>query len=73
MTELLMYFDVKKLEKVIKDKRPEVANCKSIMCHHYNARSHTSLAIRQKLLELAWKLDVTRWPFIAIITGLFER
>ncbi|XP_026674121.1 histone-lysine N-methyltransferase SETMAR-like [Ceratina calcarata] len=45
-----------KLEEAIKEKRPELANCKGIVFHHDNARPHTSLATRTKLLELGWEV-----------------
>lgn len=45
-----------KLEEAIKEKRPELANRKGIMFHHDNARPHTSLATRTKLLELGWEV-----------------
>ena len=45
-----------KLEEAIKEKRPELANLKVIVFHHDNARLHTSLATRKKLLELAWEV-----------------
>ena len=45
-----------KLEETIKEKRPELANRKGIVFHHDNARPHTSLATRTKLLELGWEV-----------------
>ncbi|KAK2580003.1 hypothetical protein KPH14_010768 [Odynerus spinipes] len=45
-----------KLEDAIKEKRPELANRKGIVFHHDNARPHTSLATRTKLLELGWEV-----------------
>ena len=45
-----------KLEEATKEKRPELANRKEIMFHHDNARPHTSLATRTKLLELGWEM-----------------
>ena len=41
-----------KLEEAVKEKRPELANRKGIVFHNDNARPHTSLATRMKLLEL---------------------
>ena len=35
-------------------KKSELTNRKSVVFHHDNARPHTSLVIRQKLLELGW-------------------
>lgn len=43
-----------KLNEAVKEKRPELANRKGIVFHHDNARPHTSLATRGKLLELGW-------------------
>ena len=48
------------LNYAIQEKRPELANRKGIVFHHNNARLHTSLDIRQKLLELGW--DVLPHP-----------
>ncbi|XP_076381130.1 histone-lysine N-methyltransferase SETMAR-like [Megalopta genalis] len=45
-----------KLEEAIKVKRPKLANHKGIVFHHDNARPHTSLATRTKLLELGWEV-----------------
>ena len=39
-----------KLNNAIEEKRPELKRC----CIHDNARPHTSLVTRQKLLELGW-------------------
>jgi len=41
-----------KLDEAIKEKRLELVNRKGIVFHHDNARSHTSLVTRGKLLEL---------------------
>ena len=43
---------VKKLNATVKEKRPELINCKGIIFHHDNATPQTFLAIRQKLLRL---------------------
>ncbi|KAL6418273.1 hypothetical protein ACFW04_012229 [Cataglyphis niger] len=51
-----------KLEEAIKEKRPELANRKGIVFHHDNARSHTSLATRTKLLELGWEV-ISQLPY----------
>ncbi|XP_011638278.1 histone-lysine N-methyltransferase SETMAR-like [Pogonomyrmex barbatus] len=40
------------LNKSIIQKRPKLVNHKGVVFHHDNARSHTSLTTRQKLLEL---------------------
>ena len=45
-----------KLEEAIKEKKPELANHKLIVFHHDNARPHTYLATRTKLLELGWEV-----------------
>ena len=45
-----------KLNAAVKEKRPELVNRKGVIFHHDNATPHTSLAIRQKLLRLAWKV-----------------
>ena len=37
-----------------KQKRPEFVNSKGVVFHHGNARPHTSLVTRQKLLQLEW-------------------
>ncbi|XP_025266855.1 histone-lysine N-methyltransferase SETMAR-like [Camponotus floridanus] len=41
------------LNESVIQKRPELVNRKGVVFHHDNARPHTSLATRQKLLELA--------------------
>ena len=45
-----------KLAEAIKEKRPQLANRRGVVFHHDNARPHTSLMTRQKLLELGWEL-----------------
>lgn len=45
-----------KLDEAIKEKRSELANRKGIVFHHDNARPHTSLVTRRKLLELGWEV-----------------
>ncbi|GFV00161.1 histone-lysine N-methyltransferase SETMAR [Trichonephila clavipes] len=46
--------------KEVEEKRPELTNQKGVVFHHDNARPHTSLVTRQKLLELGW--DVLPHP-----------
>ena len=48
------------LNESIIQKRPELVNRKGVVLHHDNARPHTSLITRQKLLELGW--DVLPQP-----------
>ena len=43
-----------KLNKEIKKKHPELATRKGVIFHQDNARPHTSLVTRKKLLELGW-------------------
>ena len=38
----------------MKKKRPELATRKGVIFHQDNARPHTSLVTRKKLLELGW-------------------
>ena len=45
-----------KLDKEIKEKRPELATRKGVIAHEDNARPHTSLVTRKKLLELGWEV-----------------
>lgn len=44
-----------KLSVAVQEKRPELANHKSVVFQHDNAKPHTSLVTRQKLLELGWE------------------
>ena len=39
-----------KLSDAVREKRPEVANCKGVVFQNDNAKPHISLNIRQKLL-----------------------
>ncbi|GFT72582.1 mariner Mos1 transposase [Trichonephila clavipes] len=43
-----------KLNNAVEEKRPELTNRKGVVFHHGNAKPHTSLVTRQKLLELGW-------------------
>ena len=45
-----------KLDKEIKEKRPELETRKDVIFHQDNARPHTSLVTRKKLLELGWEV-----------------
>jgi len=49
-----------KLDQAIRKKRPELVNRKGVVFHHDNARPHTSLTTRNKLLTLGW--DVLPHP-----------
>jgi histone-lysine N-methyltransferase SETMAR len=49
-----------KLNDCLHQKRPNLVNRARVVFHHYNARPHTSLVTRQKLLELGW--DVLPHP-----------
>ena len=44
------------MDKEIKEKRPELATCRGVNFHQDNARPHTSLVTRRKLLELGWEV-----------------
>ena len=45
-----------KLNDSLKQKRPELINRKGVVFHQDNARPHTSLVTRQKLLQLGWDI-----------------
>ena len=45
-----------KLDKEMEEKRTELATPKDVIFHQDNARSHTSLVTRKKLLELGWEV-----------------
>ena len=45
-----------KLDKEMKEKRPELATCKGAIFNQDNARPHTSLVTRKKLLKLGWEV-----------------
>ena len=45
-----------KLDNEIKRKRPELVTRKGIIFHQDNARPHTSLVTRKKLLQLGWEV-----------------
>lgn len=49
-----------KLNEAIAEKRPELINRKEVIFHHDNARSHSSLMTREKLLELGWMCCLIR-------------
>ena len=49
-----------KLNDAVEEKRPELTNRKGVVFHRDDARPHTSLITRQKLLELGW--DVLPHP-----------
>ena len=44
------------LDKEIKEKRPELPTRKGVIFHQDNAKPHTSLVTRKKLLELDWEV-----------------
>ena len=54
--ELLPRNQLMKLDKEMKEKRAELATRKGVIFHQDNARPHTSLVTRKKLLELGWKV-----------------
>ena len=45
-----------KLDKEIKEKWRELATRKGVIFYQDNARPHTSLVTRKKLLELGWEV-----------------
>ena len=45
-----------KLDKEVKEKRPELSTRKGVIFHQDNARPHTSLNTRKNLLELGWEV-----------------
>ena len=45
-----------KLNAAIKEKRPELINCKDVIFYYDKITPHTSLATRQKLFRLAWEV-----------------
>lgn len=49
-----------KLKRALHENRPETINRKGVVFHHDNAKPHTSLQTRQKLLRLDW--DVLPHP-----------
>ena len=53
---------IMKLDKEIKEKRPELATRKGRIFHQDNARTHKSLVTRKKLLELGWEV-MTHPPY----------
>ena len=48
-----------KLDKEIKEKRPELATRKGVMFHQDNARSHTSVVIRKKFIVVRLGSDAS--------------
>ena len=56
-----------KLNNSLQQKRPKMVNRRGFVFHHDNARPHTSLATRQKLLELGW--DVLPHPPYSLDIG----
>ena len=50
------YRQIMKLDKKIKEKRPELAPRRGVILHQVNARPHTSLVTCKKLLELSWEV-----------------
>ena len=45
-----------KLDKKIKEKRPELTTRRGVIFHQDNSRPHTSLVTRNKLLGLGWEV-----------------
>jgi [histone H3]-lysine36 N-dimethyltransferase SETMAR len=45
-----------KLNDSLKQKRPELIDRRGVVFHRDNARPHTSLVTRQKLLQLGWNI-----------------
>ncbi|CAH2268872.1 jg21143 [Pararge aegeria aegeria] len=45
-----------RLKQEVERKRPELSNRRGMVFHHDNARTHTSLAIQQKLKEFSWEV-----------------
>ena len=45
-----------KLDNEIKEKQPELETRKGVIFHQDNARPHTSLVTRKKLLDLGWEV-----------------
>ena len=50
------YRQLMKLDKEIREKRPELETRKGVIFHQDIARPHTSLVTRKKLLELGWEV-----------------
>jgi len=55
---------LEKLHQAIERKRPKLINRKGVF-HYDNAKSRTSLATRQKLKELSWKVLM---PTLSVLT-----
>ena len=43
---------------MVREKRPELVHRKGAIFHHVGATPHTSLATRQKILRLGWKVKL---------------
>ncbi|GFY01708.1 histone-lysine N-methyltransferase SETMAR [Trichonephila clavipes] len=54
MINLEVYCQLNKLNDALQQKRSELINRKGVVFHQDNARPHTSLVTRQKLLQLKW-------------------
>ncbi|XP_035222849.1 histone-lysine N-methyltransferase SETMAR-like [Stegodyphus dumicola] len=59
-----------KLNDALKQKRPELTNRKGVVFHQDNARPHTSLVTRQKLLQLEW--DILQHPPYSLDLAPFD-
>ena len=47
---------LEKLSLALHQKRPGLVNRNGVVFHHDNARPHTALVTREKLLQLGWKI-----------------
>ena len=67
-----------KLDKKIKEKWPELATRKGVIFYQDNARPHTSLVTRKKLLVLGWEVmphplfspDLVRYDYYHLFRSL---
>ena len=48
-----------KLNASVKEKRPELVNCKGVIFQHDNPKPHTSLVTRIKIIKASLGIDVT--------------